>query len=108
MNEEAYHNGYATDLRIGLDQIWDPELWMRSVNVWDMTLTLSNRLSSMIYHINISNKFYHIMPQKWHAVSISVSEDSSDSHSSLSGNESLHTKSPTLVKQKASDKGKQP
>jgi hypothetical protein len=39
MNEEAYHNGYGTDLWIGSDWILDPELQMRSMNVWDMTQT---------------------------------------------------------------------
>jgi len=38
MNEEAYRNGSGTDLWIGSDQIWYPELRMRSVNVWDMTV----------------------------------------------------------------------
>jgi hypothetical protein len=37
MNEEAYHNESGTDLWIGSDWIWDLELQMRSVNVWDMT-----------------------------------------------------------------------
>jgi hypothetical protein len=38
MNEEAYHNRYGTDLWIRSDWIWNPELQMRSANVWDMTL----------------------------------------------------------------------
>jgi len=37
MNEEAYRDGSGTDLWIGSDWIWHPELRMRSVNVWDMT-----------------------------------------------------------------------
>jgi hypothetical protein len=37
MNEEAYHNGSGTDLWIGSDLIWYPELQMRSTNIWDMT-----------------------------------------------------------------------
>jgi hypothetical protein len=37
MNEEAYCDGSGTDLWIGSDRIWHPELWMRSANVWDMT-----------------------------------------------------------------------
>jgi hypothetical protein len=38
MNEEAYRDGSGTDLWIGSDRIWHPELRMRSANVWDMTL----------------------------------------------------------------------
>jgi hypothetical protein len=38
MNEEAYYHGYGTDLWIGSDWIWDLELQMRSMNVWDMTV----------------------------------------------------------------------
>jgi hypothetical protein len=37
MNEEAYHNRSGSDLWIRSDQIWYPELRMRSANVWDMT-----------------------------------------------------------------------
>jgi hypothetical protein len=37
MNEEAYRDRSGTDLWIGSDRIWHPELWMRSANVWDMT-----------------------------------------------------------------------
>jgi len=39
MNEEAYHDGSSTDLWIGSDRIWHPELQMRSASIWDMTLT---------------------------------------------------------------------
>jgi hypothetical protein len=45
MNEEAYRDGSGTDLWIRSDQIWHPELQMRSANVWDMTLTSFLRLS---------------------------------------------------------------
>jgi len=40
MNEEAYRNGSGMDLCIGSDWIWYSELRMRSVNVWDVTVTL--------------------------------------------------------------------
>ncbi|KAG2107476.1 uncharacterized protein F5147DRAFT_774303 [Suillus discolor] len=51
------------------------------------------------------------MPQKRRAIWSSASEDSSDSDSSLSGNESSHSSPTPIIKskaQKASDKGKQP
>jgi hypothetical protein len=38
MNEEAYRDGSSMDLWIRSDLIWHPELRMRSMNVWDMTL----------------------------------------------------------------------
>jgi len=38
MNEEAYRDRSGMDLWIGSDQIWHPELQMRSANVWDMTV----------------------------------------------------------------------
>jgi hypothetical protein len=37
MNEEAYRDGSGTDLWIGSDRIWHPELQMRSASIWDMT-----------------------------------------------------------------------
>jgi len=42
MNEEAYRNGSSTDLWIGSDRIWHPELRMRSANVWDMTALIAS------------------------------------------------------------------
>jgi hypothetical protein len=54
MNEEAYHNGSGMDLWIGLDWIWYPELWMRSVNVWDMTDCFFNlHITSLITAFSI-------------------------------------------------------
>jgi len=38
MNEEAYRDGSSMDLWIRSDWIWHPELRMRSMNVWDMTV----------------------------------------------------------------------
>ncbi|KAG1908346.1 uncharacterized protein F5891DRAFT_973783 [Suillus fuscotomentosus] len=51
------------------------------------------------------------MPQKQRTIWSSTSKDSSDSDSTLSGNESSHSSPTPIVKskaQKASDKGKQP
>jgi len=48
MNEEAYCDGSGTDLWIGSDRIWHPELRMRSADVWDMTILLNSPESSPV------------------------------------------------------------
>jgi hypothetical protein len=55
MNEEAYHNGYGMDLWIGSDWIWDPELQMRSTNVWDMT---ESKHCLLFVSLGYTNIFY--------------------------------------------------
>jgi hypothetical protein len=64
MNEEAYHNGSGTDLWIRSDQIWYPELQMRSMNVWDMTVSHLHPFGCLAFtHIPdaMRHKYYYLL-----------------------------------------------
>jgi hypothetical protein len=60
MNEEAYRNGSGTDLWIRSDQIWHPELQMRSANVWDMTALIASYSDPEAFgeKIRITNDYF--------------------------------------------------
>jgi hypothetical protein len=79
MNEEAYRDRSGTDLWIGSDWIWHPELQMRSANVWDMTprhKTLLNQILLCSLNSNIVVKLINnflVIPKSLHLLATLMS-----------------------------------